>query len=155
MTFEIVVTGKIKTDFIKIGVEQYLKWVSPYATVKITTLPPGRGSNIEEIKKEEAKRYIGIIEVEKYAKVLILDERGKIPTSVQFASKLKTWQNRSVKKVLFLIGGPYGFSREILEGGWELFSLSKLTFTHEMAVLLLLEQLYRAETIIKGKTYHY
>ncbi|RKX50361.1 MAG: 50S rRNA methyltransferase [Thermotogae bacterium] len=155
MIFEIVVTGKLKTDFIKKGVERYLKWLSPYAVIKITTLPLGKGNNIEEIKKEEAKRYLSILEAEKYAHILILDERGEMPTSVQFASKLKTWQNRSVKKVFFLIGGPYGFSSEILRSKWELLSLSKLTFTHEMTVLLLLEQLYRAETILLGKTYHY
>ena len=150
-----MVTGKLRTDFIKRGVERYLKWLSPYAAVRITTLPLGKGNNIEEIKKKETRRYLSIIEAEKYAHVLILDERGKMPTSVEFASKLKTWQNRSIKKVFFLIGGPYGFSDEILKSGWELLSLSKLTFTHEMAELLLLEQLYRAETILQGKTYHY
>ncbi|AKI98264.1 50S rRNA methyltransferase [Kosmotoga pacifica] len=135
------------------GVERYLKWLSPYAGVNVRSLPLGRGKNIEEVKKEEAKRYIELLKGEKH--VVVLHEKGKELSSVQFATRIKTWQNSSVKKVYFLIGGPYGFAEEILESGWELFSLSRLTFTHEMALLLLLEQLYRAETILKGKTYHY
>ncbi len=80
--------------------------------------------------------------------------QGKLYSSEQWAKQIQSWQNTSKKEVAFLIGGPYGFSPKVFESCHEQWSLSPLTFTHEMAQLLFLEQIYRAMTIIRGEPYH-
>jgi 23S rRNA (pseudouridine1915-N3)-methyltransferase len=74
---------------------------------------------------------------------------------MEFATFIKKWQNSGTRKLIFIIGGPLGFSDNVLSQNWKKLSLSRMTFTHEMALLVLLEQLYRAETINRGMIYHY
>ena len=92
--------------------------------------------------------------IDKNDLVIILDEKGKQFTSREFAQKIDVWMNSSVKKVHILIGGAYGFSEEIYSRANEKMSLSKMTFTHQMIRLFIVEQLYRADQILQGKPYH-
>ena len=85
---------------------------------------------------------------------IILDEKGKQFTSREFSQKIDTWMNSSVKKVHILIGGAYGFAEEIYSRANEKMSLSKMTFTHQMIRLFIVEQIYRADQILQGKPYH-
>ena len=86
--------------------------------------------------------------------MVLLDEKGKQYTSREFAGKMEAWMNSSVKKIALLVGGAYGFSDEIYQRTNEKISLSKMTFTHQMIRLFLVEQLYRADQILQGKPYH-
>ena len=104
------------------------------------------------MKKEEAKLFIQ--NLENTDLVVLLDEKGKEFTSREFAQKLNSYQNNSIKRICFLIGGAYGFSEEIYTRANEKLSLSKMTFTHQMIRLFFVEQIYRADQILQGKPYH-
>ena len=86
--------------------------------------------------------------------VVLLDEHGKQPTSMQLAAWLEKKQ-AAVRRLVFVVGGPYGFSSEVYARANEQLSLSPLTFSHQMVRLIFVEQLYRAHTIIKGEPYHH
>ena len=87
--------------------------------------------------------------------VLLLDERGKEHTSVGMAGYMEEKMNQSTRRLVFIIGGPYGFSPEMYARANDKISLSKMTFSHQMVRLIFVEQLYRAMTIIKGEPYHH
>ena len=87
--------------------------------------------------------------------VLLLDEKGKEHSSLEFAKQMQKYLNMPGKRMVFIIGGPYGFAPEIKERAHQSLSLSKMTFNHQMAKLFFLEQLYRAMTILKGEPYHH
>ena len=86
--------------------------------------------------------------------MVILDEKGKQYTRREFAGKINTWQNNSVKRLQLVIGGAYGFSDEMYTRANEKIALSKMTFTHQMVRLFIVEQIYRADQILQGKPYH-
>lgn len=87
--------------------------------------------------------------------VILLDERGKQWTSVHFANELQQFMNQSIKQLVFVIGGPYGFADEVYARANQKMSLSSMTFTHQMVRLFLTEQLYRAFAILQGNPYHH
>ena len=156
MNIEIVLTGKPKSKFIVAGVNQYLKWLSPYYKVGVKYLPLGGSTsrNRNDIKKRETMKYLEIIKPGDT--IIVMDERGDEFTSLEFANELKLWQNSGANRILILVGGPLGFSNEILGNDcYKKLAISKMTFTHEMALLFILEQIYRADSINRGKTYHY
>ena len=86
---------------------------------------------------------------------MLLDEKGKQLNSVRFAQDLQELMNQSHKQIIFVVGGPYGFSEEIYQRANRKISLSEMTFTHQMVRLFLIEQLYRAFSILQGKPYHH
>ena len=107
----------------------------------------------EQIKEEEGKRILK--EIQTNQELILLDERGKNFTSVEFASFLTNHFNYNQRDIIFLIGGPYGFSDKVYERANAKMSLSKMTFSHQMVRMIFLEQLYRAATIMKGEPYHH
>lgn len=148
----IIAIGKVKNEFFAGAIEEYLLRLKPYASVKILELTPESfsDSNREKSKKAEGERILRVLEKYAGADILLLHERGKETDSLEFAKKLASTSG----KTIFVIAGALGFDEEILKKYRQL-SLSEMTFPHEMARLILLEQIYRATTIIKGKTYHY
>jgi len=104
------------------------------------------------LKKEEGKLILN--HVENSDLMILLDEKGKQFKSREFAEKIESWMNSSVKKVCIVIGGAYGFSEEIYIRAQEKMALSKMTFTHQMIRLFFVEQIYRADQILQGKPYH-
>ena len=111
--------------------------------------------NLSEIqqKQKEAEQILAKIINTDF--VIILDEKGKQPTSKQFADDIQNYMNQSVKNLVFVIGGPYGFSEAVYRKADELLSLSKMTFSHQMVRMIFAEQIYRAMTIMKGEPYHH
>lgn len=152
--FDIVILaiGKIKENYFSEAAKEYLKRLRPYARIEMVELEPAsfNNSNKEKSKKKEAEKILAYLEKQPDAQVFILHERGKSLDSGDFAKTLDT--NR---RTIFVVGGSLGFDESILEKNWLKLSLSPLTFPHEMARVILLEQVYRAATIIKGKDYHY
>lgn len=120
--------------------------------IEIPDLKNAKNLSPELLKKEEGKLFLNHLENSDF--IILLDEKGKQFTSREFATKIDSWMNSSVKKVSFLIGGAYGFSEEIYERAKEKIALSKMTFTHQMIRLFFVEQLYRADQILQGKPYH-
>lgn len=132
--------------------EQRLPKYWNFEKIEIPDIKNARNYSPDLLKKEESKQFFQHIDSTDF--VVILDEKGKQFTSREFASKIDFWQNNSYKKILFLIGGAYGFSDEIYQRANEKFSLSKMTFTHQMVRLFIIEQFYRADQILQGKPYH-
>lgn len=146
-----------KTDDKKIGelISYYIARLPKHWNFEIMEIPDvknARNLTLDLLKKEEAKLFNQYIE--NTDTVVLLDEKGKEYTSREFAQKLNNWQNNSVKKICFLVGGAYGFSDEIYSRANEKLSLSKMTFTHQMIRLFFVEQIYRADQILQGKPYH-
>lgn len=149
----ILAVGKIKEKALADLIAEYLKRIRPYAIVKMAelTAEPFTSSSKKQAKKKEGERMAKFLDQQKDAKIIVLDERGHNFDSFKFADYLEDVNVRMV----FIIGGALGFDEEIIGRADKVMALSKLTFTHEMARLLLVEQLYRAATIKHGKEYHY
>lgn len=137
--------GKTKAKFIREGIAHYLKIIRPFAKIEIFELEEGHGS-AERVIEEESKIIINTVKEE----FILLHRDGLILDSLQFAELLKKNSSQN-----FVIGGVYGVNQNVSDSAKMLLSLSKLTFTHELSRLILLEQIYRAMTIIHGKKYHY
>lgn len=153
MNVKIVAVGKIKNKFLKSISEDYQKRLSPFVKLKIDEIEAesfhDNGDKIR-VKVVEADKLLGRIKkVEN--KIMILDERGVEFTSDDFAKELMG----ADKGLTFIIGGTLGLAESILSLPYKKVALSKMTFTHEMARVFLLEQIYRGITIIQGKNYHY
>lgn len=142
LLFKIIAVGKIKDPFLTPKIQEYIHRISYDAKLEIIEVK----DSSPEIENQKIRE---IIEKEK-GYLFCLSEEGKEYDSVSFAKKLEKIND----KIVFLIGGPDGISKEIKALSREVLSLSKMTFTHEMARLLLLEQLYRAGTIINNRKYH-
>ena len=155
MKIKILAVGKSKQDFIEAGIQEYLKRLSAYAKIQMEILPDVKlsGSNTtEQVKEKEAEIIWKKLSEDDF--VIALDEHGTEMTSCQFAS---FWDSRLnlPADVIIIIGGVYGLANRILKRADFQLSFSQFTFTHQMIRFILLEQLYRAFTIIKGKKYHY
>lgn len=153
MKHELIFLGKIKDQFISLGLEQYTARLNHYTVLNITTLKEkGRGRN--KTKAVEAEGESLLQAVPAGAKTIVLDSRGRQFTSEKFAEKIGQWEMQGVKQLCYLIGGPDGHSDQVRKSADLVLSLSKMTFTHDMARLLLVEQLYRVYTIKAGEKYH-
>jgi len=148
----ILAVGKIKEKYWQAASAEYLKRLQPYARLKIEELKaePFSSATREKAKKAEAKRIEDYLKKRPGSLVMLLAESGRRTDSFIFAETLKNIN----QPLILVIGGALGFG-ENLFGVYPKISLSKLTFPHELARVILLEQLYRAAAILNGKTYHY
>lgn len=155
MRINLVCIGKTDDKEITNLVKYYQNRLPRHWNFEIIEIPDVKNAkNLtpELLKKEEAKLFLN--QTDSSDVIVLLDEKGKQFTSREFATKIDSWMNFSVKRVSFFIGGAYGFAPEIYERANSQFSLSKMTFTHQMIRLFILEQLYRADQILQGKPYH-
>jgi 23S rRNA (pseudouridine1915-N3)-methyltransferase len=151
----IICVGKVKEDYIRQGIADYLGRLKHYTEVEYIELKDEKilsPLSEELIKKREAQR------IEKTflpdGVVIILDERGQSFSSKMLAEFLQHQQMQGTRAVEFVIGGTLGLADSILKKAFKVLSLSRMTFTHQLCRLILLEQLYRAFTILKGEPYH-
>lgn len=155
MRINLLCIGKTDDKEINSLISYYLTRLPKHWNFEIVEIPDiknAKNLSPDLLKKEEAKLFQNYIEKNDW--VTILDEKGKQFTSREFSHKIDSWMNSSVKKIHILIGGAYGFSDEIYTRANEKMSLSKMTFTHQMIRLFIVEQLYRADQILQGKPYH-
>jgi 23S rRNA (pseudouridine1915-N3)-methyltransferase len=156
MKIYLLQTGKTTDKNIKEAVDLYYNRIKKYTVFEIITLPDiknNRNMSEQEQKVKEGKKIIQSINIDDY--VILLDERGEELRTIEFSGLLKKVFMLPKKRVLFVIGGPWGFSDEVYNHADFRLSLSKLTFPHQLVRLLFLEQLYRVFTIIKGEPYHH
>ncbi|TVR39513.1 MAG: 23S rRNA (pseudouridine(1915)-N(3))-methyltransferase RlmH [Bacteroidia bacterium] len=155
MKVTILFTGKTDTDFIKEGVDHYAKRIKRYTDLRIITaaVPAKWRSLPEELRKEREGSMI-LKQMEQHDRCILLDEKGKNLSSVEFASYIEKATNQAVKRMLFVIGGPWGFAPEVYAAAHHKLSLSPMTFSHQVIRILFMEQLYRAFTILRGEPYH-
>lgn len=130
-----------------------LKFYIPFETVIIPELKNTRNLSVNEQLEKEADLILR--QLEPTDEIILLDEKGKSFTSVSFSEFLSKKMLSSVKRTVFVVGGPYGFSERVYKRANSLVSLSAMTFSHQMIRLIFIEQLYRAMTILKGEPYHH
>ncbi len=156
MKLSIFIVGKNNFEFVEQGMKMYHDRLVHFADISINYIPEPKYTSstpVLQIKEKESSAIIKALLPSDY--VLLLDEKGKEFTSKNFASFLEKKIQMSGKRIVFVIGGSYGFSDELYNRANDLLSLSKLTFTHQMVRVFFVEQLYRAFTIIKGIPYHH
>lgn len=156
MKIVVIAVGKTSTDYISRGVDEFLKRANRYLGVELTVIPDIKASKAltEEAQKQQEGRNI-LASLQPGDIVTLLDERGKELTSREFSGMIERWMVQGTKRLVFVIGGPYGFSKEVYERADSKLSLSRMTFTHEMVRLFFVEQIYRAMTIMRGEPYHH
>ena len=110
---------------------------------------------LNEEQQKKAESFLLLSQLQPGDQVVLLDERGKSHTSVEFSEILEKQMASGVKRLVFVVGGPYGFSQDVYDRADSMLSLSPMTFSHQMVRLIFLEQLYRAFTILKGEPYHH
>ena len=148
--------GDTSFSYIKEGQDIYtkrLKHFLPFETQLIPDIKNAKNMNQEQLKKKEGAAIFK--KLDKGDCLLLLDERGKELSSVKFASYLENQLQMSHKRIVFLIGGAYGFSDEVYARANGKISLSKMTFSHQMVRVFALEQIYRAMTILRNMPYHH
>jgi 23S rRNA (pseudouridine1915-N3)-methyltransferase len=156
MKIALLQTGKTTDKHIAEAVDLYASRIKKYSVFEIITLPDlknTRNMSVQEQKMKEGKKIIQSISVDDY--VILLDERGKELRTVEFSGWVEKIFMLPKKRIMFVIGGPWGFSDEVYGRADFRMSLSKMTFPHQLVRLLFLEQLYRVFTIIKGEPYHH
>lgn len=157
LSITIIVLGKLKESYWREAEKEYLKRLSGFANVTIRELkemPFDEKANPETIKKKETEKIMAELEKLPDAIVFALDEHGKPMSSLALAENIAKWQRES-SRFVFVLGGPLGLHPDVLAKATQTLSLSNLTFTHQMARVILLEQLYRAAMISSGRRYHY
>ena len=147
MKFNFIWIGKTRDNNYKALQDEYLRRLSHFVKCDITEIRDAGPPDPES----EGKRILGKLNHSSF--VCLLDVTGKSVSSRELASEVESWQNAGLKEVAFIVGGAGGTSREVADRANYRLSLSFLTFTHEMARVVMLEQLYRAYTIIKGFPY--
>ncbi len=155
MNIKIICLGKTKQDFIKKGIDEYVKRISRFGKLTWKILPDVKLTNsntVDLVKAQESEIIKKKLNPRDY--IIALDEYGKQFGSVDFAKKLEAI-SISGKSITFIIGGVYGLHPDVIKLADLRLSFSKLTFTHQMIRLLISEQIYRAFTILNNKTYHY
>lgn len=156
MKIELAVIGKTSIGYLKQGIDEYIKRLKHYVPFEIKYIDDIK--NTKNISEDQQKRTEGakiLLLLDKSDFVVLLDEHGKEYTSIQYSSYIQKRMLSGTKKVVFVIGGPYGFSQEVYDRANDKISFSKMTFNHEMIRLIFTEQLYRAYTIINHEPYHH
>ncbi|MCX7863214.1 MAG: 23S rRNA (pseudouridine(1915)-N(3))-methyltransferase RlmH [Bacteroidales bacterium] len=154
MKIIILAIGKTDEKFISEGIDVYLRRIKPFCPIEIEVISEPKNHNklsVEEQMLKEAlllEQRITLQDV-----VIVLDEKGTTYSSVEFAKQFERWLQQQKRRLVFIIGGSFGIHRQLKEK-YSTISLSAMTFNHQMVRLFLLEQIYRAFTIIKGHPYH-
>ena len=151
LNLTLITVGKIKEAYLNEAALSYIKRIAPYGRLKIEELKaePFLVSTKDKAKKIEAERIRNILVKKAEAQIYLMAETGTLFNSLDFAAKLNSSQ-----EIVLVIAGSLGFAKD-LENEYPKISLSPLTFPHELARVILLEQIYRAATILNNKEYHY
>jgi 23S rRNA (pseudouridine1915-N3)-methyltransferase len=153
---ELIIIGKTDADWVKQGFEVYQKRLSYYISFNTTIIPDLKNRKnlaIDQQKDQEGILILKQLQTSDF--VILLDENGKQFDSVQFSDLLQKKMNSGIKRLVFVIGGPYGFSSELYQKSNQKISLSKMTFSHQMVRPFFVEQLYRAFSILNNEPYHH
>lgn len=156
MKIKLLAVGKLKNPLYFQAMQNYLIRLRPYVQVRIeevSDFPLRKGMQPKIAQDQEGEALKERLKEDAF--FVVLDVEGKQKSSEDFSALIGKWEGMSVKEVTFIIGGAYGVSEEIRRNARERLSLSKMTFPHELARLIFVEQLYRAYTILKGLPYHH
>lgn len=155
MNIKIIALGKIKEKFLKEGVDEFLKRLTPYSSVEILELSPIEIKDenlVEKVLDEEGEKILSLIKPSSF--VVTMEIGGKMFSSEEFSVKIEELINEGVSELIFVIGSSCGLSKKVSARADLKMSMSKMTFLHQFARLILVEQIYRAFKIMKNEKYH-
>lgn len=156
MQVELLVIGKTNASYLQTGIDEYVGRMKHYVPFKMTVIPDIK--NAKSLSQEQLKTKEGELILKPLDKadiMILLDENGKTFSSVEFSKYMQTHMLSGRKRIIFVIGGAYGFSQAVYQRANGKVALSKMTFSHQMVRVIFVEQLYRAMTILKGEPYHH
>ena len=156
MKIKLIQIGKTGKKFLIEGEEEYakrLKFYIPIERIEISDIKNSKNLTVDQIKQQEGELILQ--KIQPGEQVYILDEKGKEFSSEEFAQFLQQRFNQGGHALTLIIGGPYGFSEQVYKAAQGKISISRMTFSHQMIRMILLEQVYRGMTILKGEPYHH
>ncbi|MFO7828489.1 MAG: 23S rRNA (pseudouridine(1915)-N(3))-methyltransferase RlmH [Bacteroidales bacterium] len=156
MKVKLILIGKTNHDYLRTGISEYqnrLVHYLPFEIITIADLKNTKKISKDQLKMKEGERILN--QLQKLDYVVLLDEKGKEFSSVNFSNWIEKQMVAGLKNLVFIIGGAYGFSEPVYQRSNFKMALSKMTFSHQMVRLIFVEQLYRAMTILKGEPYHH
>lgn len=156
MDIKLILHGKTEDNYIQEGLSNYSKRLKRYITFSEHTIPAlknAKNLSFDEIKQKEGDLLLS--KIKPTDTLVLLDEKGKMFTSLNFSAFLQKQMNLGLKSLVFVVGGPYGFSDQVYQRANHTLSLSKMTFSHQMIRLFFVEQVYRAFTILNNEPYHH
>ena len=156
MNIKLIVVGKTNAKYLLEGEKEYENRLKHYTKFEEIILPDVKNAgklSENELKKKEGQLIFGKLQNSDH--VILLDDKGKSFSSAEFANFIQQKMNSSLKSLVFVIGGAFGFSDEVFQRANFKLSLSKMTFSHQMVRLIFKEQLYRGFSILKGEKYHH
>jgi 23S rRNA (pseudouridine1915-N3)-methyltransferase len=156
MKIKLLVVGKTDHKSLQGLVSEYQERLQHYIRFELEVIPALKGTkNMSVLEQQEKEGEVILSRIAGSDVVVLLDEKGKQLSSVDFASYLQKLMNAGSRQVVFVIGGPFGFSEAVYNKGTMKMSLSKMTFSHQMVRLFFVEQLYRGFTILRNEPYHH
>ena len=156
MKIVLLAIGKTNEQYLIEGISQYqkrLKHYTQFEILEVLNIKNTKNFSNAELIKREGKLILKKLQSSDH--LVLLDDKGKDFTSFKFAEKLQSWMLSGKKRLVFVIGGAYGFSEDVYARGDEKLSLSKMTFSHQMVRLFFVEQIYRGYTILNNGPYHH
>lgn len=151
----LMLVGKTTDKHFQAGIDDYVERIGHYMPFELSIVPELKNTkSLTEDQQKKAEGDLILRQLQPSDTVVLLDEHGKELRSIEFAQWLENKRN-TARRLVFVVGGPYGFSKEVYARANEQLSLSKMTFSHQMIRLVFTEQVYRACTIIKGEPYHH
>ncbi len=156
MKIKVLVIGKTDDKNLQLLIDKYKKRLGHYIRFEIEVIPDLK--NVKNLSEKEQKEKEGVLLLKKVGasdQLWLLDEKGKEYRSREFSKFMQSKMSAGIKQLILVIGGPYGFSDEVYHKATGKLSLSKMTFSHQMIRLFLVEQIYRAFTILKNEPYHH
>lgn len=156
MQIRLITVGKTDHSAIQTLLDEYIKRLGFYIKFELEIIPDLKNSkNLSEAAQKEKEGELILKKVQPSDELVLLDEQGKQYSSLDFSDYLQKKMNSGLKQLIFVIGGPYGFSESVYQRANGKISLSKMTFSHQMVRVFFVEQLYRAFTILKNEPYHH
>jgi len=156
MTIKLITIGKTDNKELTALIDDYIKRLGHYIKFSLDIIPDIKNAkNLSEAEQKQKEGDLILKKIKSTDCLILLDEHGKQFDSVAFSGYLQKYMNSGVKQVVFVIGGPYGFSDAIYQKAKGKISLSKMTFSHQMIRLFFIEQLYRGFTILRNEPYHH
>ncbi len=156
MKLKLLVVGKTDASYVQVGIAEYSKRIKKYIRFEVDFIPDLKHRKSLSIAEQKAQEGVLILnQLKSSDHVVLLDETGEMFSSVEFAQRLQKFMNAGYAQVVFIIGGPYGFSDEVVARAQVKVSLSRMTFSHQMVRLFITEQLYRGFSILRNEPYHH
>ncbi len=148
--------GKTNEKYLIQGISLYQKRLKHYTSFEMIEIPNIKNSqNLSKLEFIKNEGELILKNIQNSDHLVLLDDKGQDYNSIKFAEKLQNWMLSGKKRIVFVVGGAYGFSKEVYQRGNEKLSLSKMTFSHQMVRLFFVEQLYRGYSIIRNEPYHH